>query len=160
MYRPSRTRRIIKWISLIGLAVAVGFCAMGNRRRVQFGLAGAYAQVYGGNFMLGQYSGKYKSLVPNGLLIGDAYPSPKWMPSFSSYPDDWSLTIPMFQVVLVAVLTTVVLFYRDRRRILPGHCPRCGYDLTGNTSGKCSECGEKIDAGQRAATSTVRPEES
>lgn len=25
----------------------------------------------------------------------------------------------------------------------PGHCPHCGYDLTGNTSGVCPECGEK-----------------
>ncbi|NOT00267.1 MAG: hypothetical protein HOP29_06525 [Phycisphaerales bacterium] len=24
---------------------------------------------------------------------------------------------------------------------LPKHCRRCGYDLTGNTTGKCSECG-------------------
>jgi Kef-type K+ transport system membrane component KefB len=24
------------------------------------------------------------------------------------------------------------------------HCPRCGYDLTGNVSGRCSECGWEI----------------
>ena len=30
----------------------------------------------------------------------------------------------------------------DRRRVLPGHCP-CGYDLTGNVSGTCSECGRE-----------------
>ena len=28
------------------------------------------------------------------------------------------------------------------RRIPPGHCKRCGYNLTGNVSGVCSECGE------------------
>lgn len=27
------------------------------------------------------------------------------------------------------------------RTVLPGHCGRCGYDLTGNTSSVCSECG-------------------
>ncbi|MBN4059001.1 hypothetical protein JYU10_00865 [bacterium AH-315-J04] len=25
-----------------------------------------------------------------------------------------------------------------------GHCQHCGYDLTGNVSGKCSECGQSI----------------
>lgn len=28
------------------------------------------------------------------------------------------------------------------RRYLRGHCPECGYDLTGNVSGVCPECGE------------------
>jgi len=28
--------------------------------------------------------------------------------------------------------------------IQPGHCQRCGYDLTGNVSGVCPECGAKI----------------
>ena len=28
-----------------------------------------------------------------------------------------------------------------RRRIKPGHCTTCGYDLTGNTTGRCPECG-------------------
>ncbi|MFQ5807377.1 MAG: hypothetical protein ACE5I3_13095 [Phycisphaerae bacterium] len=33
---------------------------------------------------------------------------------------------------------------RAKRRIPPGHCQKCGYDLTGNVSGKCPECGEAI----------------
>lgn len=27
---------------------------------------------------------------------------------------------------------------------LPGHCRKCGYDLTGNISGRCPECGESV----------------
>ena len=30
---------------------------------------------------------------------------------------------------------------RSRRRLAAGRCPACGYDLTGNTSGVCPECG-------------------
>lgn len=26
----------------------------------------------------------------------------------------------------------------------PGHCWKCGYDLTGNVSGVCPECGTKV----------------
>ena len=40
--------------------------------------------------------------------------------------------------VVVAVLIA-------RRRPYPrGHCRRCGYDLTGNTSGRCPECGIRL----------------
>ena len=47
-------------------------------------------------------------------------------------------------VVCLVWLPTRWLWHRDRQsqRIRPGCCPRCGYDLTGNTSGVCSECGE------------------
>lgn len=33
---------------------------------------------------------------------------------------------------------------RQRRRERVGLCSRCGYNLTGNVSGVCPECGEKI----------------
>lgn len=41
-----------------------------------------------------------------------------------------------------------VPFAVGRRRnpsYLPGHCQTCGYDLTGNESGICSECGTRIE---------------
>ncbi len=31
-----------------------------------------------------------------------------------------------------------------RQRITPGLCPVCDYDLTGNASGACPECGERV----------------
>jgi hypothetical protein len=34
--------------------------------------------------------------------------------------------------------------WRREWRIRQGRCGRCGYDLTGNTSGVCPECGAKI----------------
>ena len=39
--------------------------------------------------------------------------------------------------------------YTRRRRSRLGLCLRCGYDLTGNTSGKCSECGAVVPADRR-----------
>ena len=30
--------------------------------------------------------------------------------------------------------------HRRERPVPPGHCRQCGYDLTGNTSGRCAEC--------------------
>ena len=33
---------------------------------------------------------------------------------------------------------------RHRKRLAEGHCCHCGYNLTGNVSGVCPECGERI----------------
>ena len=52
------------------------------------------------------------------------------------------IVFPLWMPLVVASVPTAFLFWRDRRRIPPGHCQRCGYNLTGNVSGKCSECGE------------------
>jgi hypothetical protein len=48
--------------------------------------------------------------------------------------------------LLIAVSSYGLLtrrYYRTRRRDSHLHCPRCEYDLTGNVSGVCSECGER-----------------
>ena len=34
--------------------------------------------------------------------------------------------------------------HRQRKK---GLCLKCGYNLTGNVSGVCPECGEKVEAG-------------
>ena len=67
-----------------------------------------------------------------------------------SWPGVW---IPLWVFMLTAAATWGVIRWR-RRTISLGHCTKCGYDLTGNTSGVCSECGTKIDSGQRASIST------
>jgi hypothetical protein len=39
---------------------------------------------------------------------------------------------------------------RDRRKLAAAgnnRCPACGYDLTGNVSGVCPECGGKVSPG-------------
>jgi len=49
--------------------------------------------------------------------------------------------VPCWLVLLVAAAPTAALWRRDRRRIPPGHCETCAYNLTGNVSGRCPECG-------------------
>ena len=51
-----------------------------------------------------------------------------------------ALWIPFF----IVLIPTVLLWLRDRQ-ILPGYCEHCGYDLTGNVSGRCPECGKSIE---------------
>jgi hypothetical protein len=44
----------------------------------------------------------------------------------------------------ILIFTGIILFRIPMTR--PGHCPRCDYNLTGNTSGTCPECGNPIPA--------------
>ena len=53
------------------------------------------------------------------------------------------LKLPFWIPFMLVALPTAYLFWRDRdRRYPPGHCQKCGYDLQGNVSGVCPECGK------------------
>ena len=62
-----------------------------------------------------------------------------------------SPTEPLFITVGVALLVLALLSdvlwrladARERRQL--GCCPACGYDLTGNVSGRCPECGKETE---------------
>jgi hypothetical protein len=51
--------------------------------------------------------------------------------------------VPLWLPLIFTAIPTACLFWLDHRRVPPGHCQRCGYSLTGNTSGICPECGIK-----------------
>jgi len=55
--------------------------------------------------------------------------------------------LPLCALGLLVLITGVVhaAMYRSKTSQLPGHCRRCGYNLTGNVSGRCPECGTEID---------------
>ena len=57
---------------------------------------------------------------------------------FSSGP----YSIPIWIPFAAVSAPTVAFWLLGRRRPKPGHCRRCAYNLTGNTSGICPECGE------------------
>jgi hypothetical protein len=48
--------------------------------------------------------------------------------------------------VFTFVFAAPVHFFvaRSHRKVPPGHCTQCRYNLTGNRSGACPECGTKI----------------
>lgn len=53
-----------------------------------------------------------------------------------------SLTLPIWLPFLIIAVPTAFLWHHDRRRkFKPGRCQNCGYNLTGNISGVCPECG-------------------
>ncbi len=54
-----------------------------------------------------------------------------------------AVIIPHWILFAIAVVPTVYLRWRYRRPPR-GHCQSCGYDLTGNVSGRCPECGSAV----------------
>ncbi len=59
---------------------------------------------------------------------------------------------PLLLPALVGTWATIWLWRGDRWRA--GACQNCGYDQTGNTSGRCPECGANIAGGKRGATAS------
>src|SRR5437868_2850446 len=108
---------------------------------------------------------------PRAFHTSDCPPRRYWAVQFSydnrhgvyDYPRGASGNVLVFPIWLLAVATAMVsacwlsalLCRRTRRKA--GGCPRCGYNLTGNTSGVCPECGTPILPSQVARTG-IRPE--
>ena len=65
-----------------------------------------------------------------------------------------SVTIPLWLIVVVIVCRTI---WRHRmRRVDPMlFCRNCSYDLTGNTSGVCPECGAAVTAAPAKTQATM-----
>ncbi len=54
----------------------------------------------------------------------------------------WEVTVPVWLTFVVISVLTAIAFRRGR--IPPGYCRKCGYNLTGNVSGRCPECGTAV----------------
>ena len=81
--------------------------------------------------------------------LGPGRPKPWWFrlglwlahPHVSaSYLD---ISMPIL-VLLAAVGIVGLVLQRRYRKLMSKHCSLCGYDLTGNVSGVCPECGEAV----------------
>jgi hypothetical protein len=146
MRRRSRTRRVLKWVGTMGCALfAVAWIAslfwtvtyigggqalwtepgaVNIRRRV-----GWLTQTSG--WFLGRTTdARVESWLPRAKPIGTSR--------------RFRLIVPLWIPFVVLAVPTALLWSLDRRRIPPGHCRKCGYNLTGNVSGICPECGTPV----------------
>ena len=75
----------------------------------------------------------------------DGVPFCKW---FYYSPGSASRSTSIFVVPLwipfVLLLFASMWFHRQACCLPAGYCQKCSYDLTGNTSGVCPECGPKL----------------
>ncbi len=82
-------------------------------------------------------------------ILLDLHPWGQWLYESLSLPGDGGVTGivvlgTLFYAAVGACLGLVVSRWRRNRLQPPGTCRECGYDLTGNESGVCPECGMAI----------------
>ena len=58
----------------------------------------------------------------------------------------YSCDLPLWIPFVMVAVPSAWLWWRGRRRFAAGCCQHCGYDLTGNASGICPECGTACPA--------------
>lgn len=63
-----------------------------------------------------------------------------WRISWATEAISWWV-VATFIAIVIGLL---FLPFRVPRKTIPGCCAKCRYDLTGNVSGACPECGTKI----------------
>ncbi len=158
MRRRSRLLRIAKWGGTILCAVCVIGFELGGTPALRYVWtlpsgkgAGVWIAADGIGYAsfvaikLELVRGVFLLPTPNGWSLG--FPLDD-VPLFGTRAGTWGGRVwgasSMFFAIVIGV-PTACLWLVDRRRPLPGHCP-CGYDLTGNVSGVCPECGRKLPA--------------
>jgi hypothetical protein len=130
MRRPSRIRRWFKWGGLVLSLLITVVWAVSLFVNVKLFCNQWSAYIY-----MGGVSVEWDNYPNRGIWV-DVGPIGAMR--------TMGLLIPLILPFILASAPTAYLFWRDRRHIPQGHCQKCGYNLTGNTSGICPECGEKI----------------
>ena len=128
-------KRFVTWfLTLFATCLALTFGPWDVRVSV-FGLGfcasnGALAAVFGADDLLEfRWTTSAYTHSARPFMFGGA----SWRNGFSLYGEAWPF--------LVASLFVLWRIRLSDQRIPPGHCQQCRYDLTGNASGTCPECG-------------------
>lgn len=79
-----------------------------------------------------------------------------WIPTSESMIGWKSIRVPLWNLLALAAITTFVAWRSKRGRSHVGFCS-CGYDLTGNVSGRCPECGVFLNPRHHASKKAAPP---
>jgi len=164
MSRRSRTRRVLKWVATVLCAAIAGTAVWSHWNAVirspnDLEKVQLYAGVVEALWIVDselqrldpasvQAIGPFPRTPPRIRHHSFSKPLPfEWrFPSFQRAGDfQRYLIMPLWLPFAVFAGPTLILWFLDRRRRFPrGHCQKCGYDLTGNVSGRCPECGTPV----------------
>ena len=143
------SRRIVKLACLAGSVLLASTITFSHFRYVQFHAPHVSTFISRGRLGIGT------SRLPGAPVRDSTYfmvkriePHGPFLPWFDSYVSlgAWNMiVIPLWLPMGCLTLLTVVFFIRDRARRLEHHCRKCSYDLTGNESGVCPECGTTVE---------------
>lgn len=155
MDRRVRVRRLLKWVGTVGCVVLLLGCAASLKwyvtvQRQNCRLSVADGAIFA--FWVESPSNLPGPSFENGVVqvhwwsssqaFSDYALCPRYEYGTSARFASMPLWIPLFLIGA----PTAVLWRLDRRRVRPGRCGKCDYDLTGNESGRCPECGTNCGA--------------
>jgi len=156
--RPSRLRRVAKWVGLgvclLVLAEWAGSEWMSQHYyhrmwRVSLSEGTVNVLVAGSGVYADSLQRRYDT-GSGGFIVHPTYHSDCLglrLPSIERHGrlrDALGINIPLWIPFGLFTTLTSVLFWRDRRTAKPGNCLHCGYNLTGNESGICPECSTPV----------------
>jgi len=142
---PSRLRRVAKWVGLGACVFLFWVWIVTCRCVIGYQATTLSIQLSDGCFIVSGYS----KAVFGGVWHAAWVPANFfWQPVLacgSSLGAQFSsFVVPLWLPLIAIGVPTGILWYRDRKPIPPGHCLRCGYNLTGNESGVCPECATPV----------------
>ena len=145
--RRLRARRVAKWLGAVGCSLILAAWTVSTSWSVLcftnagvFGIiSGTFALIWDLDGPILDRPGRWRSRVTRS---SDIKLGLHW-PGYRNANKLMQVSIPFWLTFGVAAIPTIMLWRLDRRIPIPGHCQRCGYNLTGNVSGVCPECGTK-----------------
>lgn len=149
---PGRVRTAAKWVGLsacAGTVLASLISFTGSLAWVSQGRRHALVMAEQ-NLMLWAYVGEFDRARVDQVdwFSRQRYHGVWWWPCRFPYgrinSAFFHVRVPLWMLLVGFGLPTAVLFWTGRPRRRVGHCDNCGYDLTGNVSGRCPECGTTI----------------
>lgn len=147
----NRRRRILVWLGVtLMLAIAFGSLASllhlvrwasADKQWIVQGGSGRIIVVWEGHYYRGIQPGWYHTWAVM------SWRSNYWFDTIRLRNGTRiGVVVPSWVVFATCMVPTGVAWYRIRKR-RPGTCYKCEYDLTGNESGRCPECGTVTVAG-------------
>ena len=146
--RGHRARRILKWVSMCACAAVLIAAVTSVWVHVWIYSKRFGAELYGGNVFFADFHSPVCTPQYGVSIERSRYELylPRFTPFKGAYLDETGAdeaVVPLWCLLVLAGPATALLWWRDRRKPA-AHCQNCGYDLTGNVSGTCPECGAAV----------------
>jgi hypothetical protein len=150
MGRHMRRIRFLKWTGVVLTALLMCVWVLSMRWGIVYSTRTDRTRIFGVGIVRGSSSfdcqeGPLTRPTDHGYWVwgGHAPWNPIiWWPCKRnpfSLPVGGTFYCPLWIPALAVALVTASVVHRHRTR--PGHCQQCGYNLRGNVSGICPECG-------------------
>ena len=148
MRRRSRLLRVAKWGG-VGASLAIGALILVSQFwTISWGRKPGWGwYVFRGTLAWVRPGALYNFPEPGWrayrYYYGQKRQPSSWYPKILVSPTRASIFIPLWLPFAIIGLPTARVWWTDLKRPKAGHCP-CGYDLRGNVSGTCPECGVQV----------------